>query len=103
MAVNLNKGFNARLKGLQNALSKFGSSAALKEEKAEIRQLLEGFFGENFGDIQDDDELGATRKKAPKSVPVKAWDYIKNKAVPNKPRYTYLLSRRNRTSNLKWI
>lgn len=89
MATNLNKGFNARLKGLQNALSKLNASVGLKEEKSEIKQLLEGFFGENFGDVQDDDGLGVTGKKTSKSVRVKAWDYIKEKSKPNKPRYTY--------------
>jgi len=88
-AANLNKGFNARLKGLQCALAKLDSSVRLTEEKNEIKQLLEGFFGENFGDVNDSEELGATGKKTSKSMRVKAWDYIKEKSKPNKPRYTY--------------
>lgn len=88
-AANLNKGFNARLKGLQNALTKLGSSVGLTEEKDEIKQLLEGFFGENFGDVDDGEELGAAGGKPSESARVKAWEYINKKSIPNTPRYTY--------------
>lgn len=88
-AVNLNKGFKARLAGLQNALTKLEATIGLTDETDEIKQLLEGFFGEKFGDVDDNEKLGAAERKPSKSARVKAWDYINKKSVPNKPKYTY--------------
>jgi hypothetical protein len=87
-AKNLGKGFKARLAGLQNALGKL-KSFGLEEHKP-VKDLLEGFFGENFGNFEDDSTtLGLSKKAKPQSDRIKAWDYVLKKENPYKPKYNY--------------
>lgn len=90
-AKNLRNAFKGNLRGMHNALKKMNGLVE-NEDYEQIKDLLEGFNGENFGDFDDDDsaDLGAASKKAKKkSDQMKAWDYILNKSEPRKPKYKY--------------
>jgi hypothetical protein len=98
LARSLNKGFKNRLGGLQKALAKlktFGVSDEDNPQHDQIKDIMEGFFGENFGNLEagaSNNQLAAAGGKAPpdkESDRVKAWDYILTKSEPNKPRYNY--------------